>query len=727
MTTSSPTLPRTIAPPTWINFLRSELAFRSGFYSRFGRVVMTIVITFLIAATFRMPYAAIALYSVFTIDRSSRRAALVRSAESLVAISLGVVMALAGVVFFAQFPMATFVYYAIELFLAAFLIRTTRLQGPAMNMSMAIYSVHNVWEQPYPAGRHIEQTLWVWLTLCLGFVVSLAVEFALVREDPFREIQRELQNRIWAVSNLVRAFADKPNEAPQAAERVISYANASTAAIRERIVHLRNSHPSQEDRSLAMSTVTALVARLVDISATLDTRVVVSHRDGARLRLLSSELNRIAAALDHPESVIAADYAPPSDPNSRLTQLPELERSVALIPAVFSARESQHSNDAASLTTREPTRIFVPDAFTNPGYLQFALKVMLAAVLCYITYSALDWPGLSTSVVTCLVTGLNTIGATRQKQILRLTGAICGGVIALLSIVFILPETESITAVMLLVAAVSAWSAWFALSSTRLSYFGLQTALAFYLALIQDYGSNTQLAPARDRALGVLLGLAMMWLVFENLWPVSAVEHMRAGLSRNLRLLGRLMTAPDTGELEAVIERIRDSRDRIQEGLTAVQGHADSVLFEIGSPQHVQHLATREATLRLQATLRTLFVIEIAICQYRTQAAPRDRPREIIEAQRVFDNEFCRRLDEFASAIGETDVPSVPDSLQSSLQRLGQTVVSWQTGVKDPWFATRIPGMMTLYHRAADLAYDVEAQLTGSWMAKNTSHQVPNQ
>lgn len=44
---------------------------------------------------------------------------------------------------------------------------------------------------------------------------------------------------------------------------------------------------------------------------------------------------------------------------------------------------------------------------------------------------AVDWQGISTAVVTCLLTALTTIGASRQKQILRIGGAVAGGAVAM--------------------------------------------------------------------------------------------------------------------------------------------------------------------------------------------------------------------------------------------------------------------------------------------------------
>src|SRR6266513_1596065 len=38
--------------------------------------------------------------------------------------------------------------------------------------------------------------------------------------------------------------------------------------------------------------------------------------------------------------------------------------------------------------------LFVPDAFTNPAHVHFALKVTFAAMFCYIVYEAIDWSGI---------------------------------------------------------------------------------------------------------------------------------------------------------------------------------------------------------------------------------------------------------------------------------------------------------------------------------------------
>src|SRR5258705_1001583 len=103
-----------------------------------------------------------------------------------------------------------------------------------------------------------------------------------------------------------------------------------------------------------------------------------------------------------------------------------MERTTALIPDVFAS-----SNDFTANPTPQsddsPVRLFARDALSNSDHIKFGLKGCLAASLCYIIYTSLAWPGISTAVVTCILTALTTVGSSRQKQVLRVTAAIVGG------------------------------------------------------------------------------------------------------------------------------------------------------------------------------------------------------------------------------------------------------------------------------------------------------------
>src|SRR4029077_16935232 len=78
----------------------------------------------------------------------------------------------------------------------------------------------------------------------------------------------------------------------------------------------------------------------------------------------------------------------------------------------------------------KPRQLFVPDALSNPTHWQFAVKTTLAIMIVYSVYTMLDWPGLLTSIVTVFFVALGSVGETVHKLVLRLSGAIIGGLLA---------------------------------------------------------------------------------------------------------------------------------------------------------------------------------------------------------------------------------------------------------------------------------------------------------
>ena len=173
--------------------------------------------------------------------------------------------------------------------------------------------------------------------------------------------------------------------------------------------------------------------------------------------------------------------------------------------------------------------LFKPDAFTNPAHVHFALKVTLAAMSCYILYSAIDWSGIHTAFITCTFIALESTGATLYKGALRIIGCVIGGALALFSIVFLIPHMETIASLVVLVASAAAIAGWITTGSERISYAGLQIAFAFFLSVFQGYAPDTDLDNVRDRVVGILLGLVVTAFVFHYIWPERArIESVSA-------------------------------------------------------------------------------------------------------------------------------------------------------------------------------------------------------
>jgi uncharacterized membrane protein YccC len=215
--------------------------------------------------------------------------------------------------------------------------------------------------------------------------------------------------------------------------------------------------------------------------------------------------------------------------------------------------------DAASAGAElpKPKSLFVPDAFTNPAHVRFALKVTFAAMFCYIFYSAIDWTGIHTAFITCTFIALESTGATLHKGVLRIGGCVIGGALALFTIVFLMPHMVTIASLVVVVACASAIAGWVATGSEMISYAGLQIAFAFFYSVFQGYAPDTDLDNVRNRVVGILFGLIVTGVVFAYIWPEHTIDRFRDALREALRQLARLLeiarpqTSIETARAEA--------------------------------------------------------------------------------------------------------------------------------------------------------------------------------
>jgi multidrug resistance protein MdtO len=300
--------------------------------------------------------------------------------------------------------------------------------------------------------------------------------------------------------------------------------------------------------------------------------------------------------------------------------------------------------------------LFAPDAFTNSDHLKFAFRACLASIACYIVYSAIAWPGLSSAVATCLFTALSTVGASHQKQILRLVGAILGGLIlGIGSQILVFPSIDSISAFALVFGLVSTIAAWIMTATPRLSYLGFQAAYAFYLIHLQSFHFETSLTTARDRIVGVGMGLTAMWLIFDRFWSAPQSLLMKRALARSFRLLAKLTRGPASKREADAIEECSALRETIYSTFDQTRSLSDGMLFEFG-PGRAEALELRELVRHLQPQLRSLFVLRVSALDYRLRLPGFELPQDTLTAQILFDECSAGVLQELADAI-ETGRP----------------------------------------------------------------------
>jgi multidrug resistance protein MdtO len=281
-------------------------------------------------------------------------------------------------------------------------------------------------------------------------------------------------------------------------------------------------------------------------------------------------------------------------------------------------------------TAGSPRRLLTADAFTNPEYVRFALKVTLAVMICYFVMNMTDWPGIHTCVITCYYVALGTVGETLHKATLRFVGCLIGAALGLGAILLLMPLMTDLGDLLLLLAPVTLLAAWVGIGSERISYAGWQIALAFYLVVLQGYGPTISMYTARDRTIGILFGNIVIFVIFTTIWPVSVANVVRTNLAKALEQLATLVGLDARADGE-VLQTAR-SAGEVAFGQAIAQARAVLVNdpFETREVQRATGRRPIDATVVEQ--VGRLFIPVLAILDLRADPAGLDLPQPTQEA-----------------------------------------------------------------------------------------------
>ena len=648
-------------------FLKQELSPYPGRAWVVARMTVSATIVMLLVMTFRIPGGFQGAIFTLIISRESPAETFLSGFRTALVYLIGTLYIVFSVMIAIGDPLAHFLWFAGSLFVFLYLLRIIADYGTAVPMGFAVLGALTQWDNnTVDVNTRLENTLWLLGVVALAVVATIVVEYVFRRAHPTTDLTEGIESRMQTIENVLRSAATEQPLESEWEKKLSMYSTVGTSRLRRLI--LRSGYSSHFKAQ--MGTAIALVGRLIDIAASF--HLALSERMEAidpanRQRCLRLADEVYILCIDLMQRRLPAEIKRPSqDVPSQLPFLPTMEETIALSPKAFSGTESLSTLIAAPLDEAGPAPIFVTDAFSNPAHVYFALRGTLAAMVCYITYTAIDWPGLSTSVVTCFITALSTIGSSRQKQVLRLSGAIIGGFIfGMGAQVFVLPYLDSITGFTLLFAMVTAIAAWIATASARLSYLGVQLALAFYLINLQEFTIQTSLSIARDRVFGVLLGLVSMGLFFDLLWVRNPVSEMQAVFAGNLEMFAELAEQLLVEDHIKAIKRIRQLRDQINAGFQAVTAQSDAVLLDF-SPARQQKLQVRKNIQRWQPSIRTLLQVQITAAQYLTSKPLSNLPEPIAQAGVVFEKDVAQVMRTIASEVTGKTVDAVPDLRLSS-------------------------------------------------------------
>ncbi|HUN61695.1 MAG TPA: FUSC family protein [Candidatus Sulfotelmatobacter sp.] len=654
-------------------FIRWEVAPYPGRVNTVIRMTIAATLVMVIVITFRIPNAFLGALFAILLARENLAATWHAGRMIVVAFVGASLYTLLGMILFRGYPITHFFWVIGSLFLLFFVMRTTRNYAAALAFAIPIGVALPVWDRSVPSEAQVEGTLWPVLVIAVGAGVTVGTEALYRIFDRSDPLIASVDNLLLVVQQVAESLGAHHALPKPVLARVVQYDRIGTGRLRMMLQRQGLDPTHRAQRSALIS----LAGRLIGLAANIE-RSDPQPSDAAamRLRALSQRLEAIRKELRESGVISASAPVLEGQPSSSFPMLQEMERIVALMTRVFQADEiAGGSQDAPGRNWWRA--VFQPDTFENPEYKRFAFAGCLAASICYVLYNALDWPGIgTTAVLTCIVTALTTIGTSFQAQFLRLAGFVVGGLIMGISAqILILPGIDSIFGFTVFFAAGTAIAAWFATSSPRLSFFGVQIALSFYFVNLQDSQIQTDLTIARDKVIGVLLGILAMGFVFDRFGTKSDKEQLQKLLVRNVQMLAQLGAGAVGGDRGISVSEISRLRSQINDNFASLESQTDTARFEIEFRHRREgDVAECQRIQKAQPALRSIYLLELSLLSHREV---RESGSELTEQQNQaldhFLKEYSDELTYTAAWIAHKE--AAPARISSdSVRRLQQAV-----------------------------------------------------
>jgi len=538
---------------------------------------------------------------------------------------------------------------------------------------------------------------WAW---ALGLLINLAVQLMMNPETSQSVLRRGITTRLDAVESMLRRLAAGEPDGL----RPSSLAPLALAGVVEPLHLLKLAgavEPWLKKHHAEVRAQFIVVDRLVTAAAVLEAQGFPSATEAVRQRLRNLADDCAcwrAAIVNHERPEIprapAAGTAATRDEDA-LPSLAEMERAAELMPFTFPGRELPEELKPAP--GRERGGFLAPDAFTNPEHFHFAIKGALAGFICYLIFTLSAYPAIYTSVITCVVCSLSTVGASLQKGILRFAGSAVGGALGYISLMYVFPHLDSLGGYWLPFGTAMAVAAYVNFGSPRISYCGYQICLAYTKCAMQSYGTYTELRVARDRLVGIALGLLVFGFINRRLWPVTAQATMRAKLASALRTLGQLAGLPDDKTPAPQLTEAYALRLKAYQDFGAVSELLESSKFEPGESSGRERLeAARHAA-------QALFLRQLAIIQHRPDLRPSSVPEPICAASARFRATLADLLLNLSNRVQGKQEHPIPD-LPSALTEVGQSVAAHIGSVTDAATVAQIRARLALYRETVPIA-----------------------
>lgn len=346
-------------------------------------------------------------------------------------------------------------------------------------------------------------------------------------------------------------------------------------------------------------------------------RRLVDAELAALLDALDRGLARFAVAARNPEAVLSVDPAPhqraPDWPDfpALLGALRDRQRALSQSGALTAIAVAESVNLNSFVQALEGVADVLhlpPEALEHTAAAgevgaapwlppfdryaaQFAAKIALAGVLALIVGVASHARALETSIVSALLLAQSSYGATIRQAGLRIAGVLAGGLLALLTVIAVMPNTGDVTLWMAVFSAVMLPCTYLSLGSPRISYLGQQTAITYMIVLVANH-PVTDVNVVLWRLYGTLLGVLLLFAVFEVVAPDYAGRQIVSRFGDLLRDLISIL--PVSGSPLPPVARTGALGDQMVAGVGDILRLAEEARYE-GERSGIERTAAVDA------------------------------------------------------------------------------------------------------------------------------------
>ena len=524
-----------------LQFLEEELAPYPGRLNQLWRVLLASAVVIVISLTLGVPGMGTSLVMVLVVTQSNLLISRLIGFILILMVTLAVGILLLLFKFTFGYPLLRIVIASVFFLGCMFMMRATKRGLAFWLIACAVISFQTYADKTDTPEMLVRSMLWLWVLMIYPIVVSLIINTILLPQEPASQLKKAIHGQLQAVDAHLANLLGKSTAPPPPLTLKAVQKGALTLQALLKMTTMRNK-AYRAERARHLATI-ATVSRLYVATAGLPQPSDVL--EPGRLDAIA-RLRKACAALD---SAIASDepFVLPeplasNDPELAITPIEEMQLALEALADHDKEPELLPAAPAAPAVKKS---IFVDDAFTNPIYVQFALKVLLAVMISWVFYQGADWDEIHTMMLTCVLVAQPGPGASILKSWLRIFGCAIGSLLAVFVTVFVIPYIETVVGVLAFALPVIALAAWIRSGSERISYAGLQLHVTFGLALFVAFGPTVPLSEVSDRALGVFLGVIVFLTIQALIWPESEGKSARGSLASLLEAIGSLLQTSD--------------------------------------------------------------------------------------------------------------------------------------------------------------------------------------